>query len=305
MELHSSKLFTHRNLFLLIVCILVTAIICSPTMTNLAALRLELQDKSAHYASEELDQEVVSQIQALFTEKGASKSENKDGAGFQHAISKAASLAFADSTKKPQRHEFVLNAWNKKTSGGLTDVDRMTVSKNYRKANSVFEWGLGESTMIADHVGVPRYAGIDSDPSYVAKIRAKVSDKHFRFYFADIGETVQWGNPKQNHRKNFYNYQIAPLMSEVMAFDVYMVDGRYRLACLVMAFLHASSRGAKPADTIVMVHDCERSEYHLADQILKLGTKPTGGKICVYMRNEQTTDEQLVQLWMKEFHKIG
>ena len=37
------------------------------------------------------------------------------------------------------------------------------VGKICRQAQSVFEWGLGESSYIAAEVEVPRYGGIDSD----------------------------------------------------------------------------------------------------------------------------------------------
>merc|ERR1712048_757194 len=61
----------------------------------------------------------------------------------------------------------------------------------------------------------------------------------FRFYFSDIGETGAWGWPKKKLAKNEYNYQISALMAEQEPFDVYLIDGRYRIACVCAAFLHA------------------------------------------------------------------
>jgi hypothetical protein len=76
----------------------------------------------------------------------------------------------------------------------------------------VFEYSLGESTLIANHVGVKRYAGIDSDPVWISMTRENVSTD-FRFYLADIGETQDWGYPTQKLGKQPYNFQLAPLVS--------------------------------------------------------------------------------------------
>ena len=135
---------------------------------------------------------------------------------------------------------------------------------------------------------------------------------HFRFYWADIGPTVDWGFPQFALAKNVWSYQVAPLLAEPAAFDVYLVDGRYRLACLLVAFLHASSRqdpgsssttsqsGSSP---IVVVHDCDRAGYHLADALLY--NKESGGILCQYTRRPETTDAQLLDLWMQQFVNVA
>lgn len=89
---------------------------------------------------------------------------------------------------KNSRKKFDLSTWTDRTTGGLHDLDRIKLGEIYGRANSVFEWGLGESTRIAAHVGVKRYVGIDSDSEYVQTLRNKSPD-HFRFYFADVGPT--------------------------------------------------------------------------------------------------------------------
>ncbi|KAL7563836.1 hypothetical protein ACA910_019566 [Epithemia clementina (nom. ined.)] len=210
-----------------------------------------------------------------------------------------------------KRRTFDVNTWKQKTTGGLNDADRVLLAKIYGQASSVFEYGLGESTLIANHVGVPRYAGVDSDPVYVSTARQQVNNTHFRFYFADVGVTAAWGYPKQPLLpKNVWNYQLAPLMSELEPFDVYMVDGRWRQACLLATFLHASYRGRQGAPTSrpaalqprtkVLVHDCSRRQYHRADRLLNHYQAP-GGQLCVFERKPETTDAQLVHLWMKFF----
>jgi hypothetical protein len=206
------------------------------------------------------------------------------------------------------RTKFDVSTWNKTTTGGLAPEDREMLGRIYGNANSVFEYGLGESTYIAHHVGVPRYAGIDSDAAWISMVRSNVSDT-YRFYFADIGPTKFWGFPTKSLQKAAYNYQVVPLLSEPQAFDVYMVDGRYRTGCLLLSFLHASSSAAPTTatstttPTTVLVHDCHRQSYHVADHLLQL-VKFDGVNLCAYQRKKTTTDQQLYDLWRAEFRKI-
>jgi len=214
------------------------------------------------------------------------------------------------------RPEFSLSGWSR-GGGGLSDKDRLKLGEIYRQANSVFEYGLGESTKIAHAVQVPRYAGIDSDAVWIANARKSVSP-HFRFYLGDLGTTREFGYPVQSEAKNPLQYQLAPLLAEDQAFDVYMIDGRYRMACLLAALLHASARGADPSHTIVLMHDCvvegispdelyniqNRPQYRLADHLLDR-IDHSGDALCVYKRKPTATDEDLQKVWMETYLMPG
>lgn len=214
--------------------------------------------------------------------------------------------------REDSAEKFDIKSWAEKSDGGLADEDRNLLARYYSKADSVFEFGLGESTYIASTLKVPRYAGIDSDPQWIKDVRAKTMP-HFRFYFADIGETGEWGIPKTpDLPKNVYNYQIMPLQAEPNPFDVYLVDGRYRVACAMAALLHAGS-GNAGNQAVVVVHDCFhqdhvgtdekdieqmelRARYHVADHLLDM-IDHSGHKICVFRRKPTTTDEDLYKIW--------
>jgi len=151
---------------------------------------------------------------------------------FDSALEKATSRAH--EVVRTERRQFNLKTWNHKTTGGLKDLDRLKLAAIYRNASSVFEWGLGESSYIAAEVDVPRYGGVDSDAAWVSAARDK-SPQHFRFHLGDIGPTGNWGRPVGgDHPKAYINYQFTPLATE-KAFEVYMVDGRMRTACALVA----------------------------------------------------------------------
>jgi hypothetical protein len=208
--------------------------------------------------------------------------------------------------------KFRLSSWNSRTDGGLTDLDRMMLAKIYGQANSVFEYGLGESTYLANYLQVPRYAGIDSSIEWVDMVKKKVSN-HFRFYFADVGETLAWGVPANpNLPKTVWQYQLAPLRSELKPFDVYMVDGRWRTPCVLASFLHASATGAAQSDTTVLLHDCVQPKYSSPNEIPELTRKNytanddildlvdhSRSRLCVYKRKPTTTDAMLWERYMK------
>ena len=202
--------------------------------------------------------------------------------------------------------DYWVNESNLTTDGGLKREDRILLAQLYGNATSVFEYGLGESTYMANYLGVPRYAGIDSDPAWVAMARERVSG-HYRFYLGDIGPTGDWGFPTdyaRNSNKATLNYQLSPLILEQQPFDIYMVDGRWRMACALASFLHASDRGADPSKTKVLIHDCQthaqsgRTEYKQAENLLEM-VQHSGKLLCVYQRRPETTDEQLKEAWNK------
>lgn len=138
---------------------------------------------------------------------------------------------------------------------------------------------------------------------------------HFRFYFADTGPTRNWGYPLEVLAKQVYNYQSRPLLGEPLPFDVYLVDGRYRMSCIILSFLHASARAADPTATKVLLHDCRvdnngkfqfrwpRLSYYNITKLFDL-VDHSGYKLCVLKRKLGSSDADLLEMW-REFHTIN
>ena len=71
--------------------------------------------------------------------------------------------------------------------------------------------------------------------------------------------------------------------------DIYLVDGRFRVACACRALLHGR------ADSLVLVHDFERPEYHI---LLTLADKVENeDKLVVLRRKATTADDAILALW--------
>ena len=200
-------------------------------------------------------------------------------------------------THTPEREKFDIDNWkDRRGTGGLHDSDRILVGELYYNATSVFEFGLGESTEIAAYVSVPRYSGVDSNARWVEEVRTSSNMDHFRFSFADIGSTVEWGKPSNaSLQKIPYNYQVAPLANEMEAFDFYMIDGRYRVGCACASFLHAMKTRGDVTKVKVGLHDYHREHYWQLDSIAHVVHRSK--RLSVLKLKQSTTEEDIKILW--------
>lgn len=200
-----------------------------------------------------------------------------------------------------ERKTYELGVSIPRGTGGLVDSDRELIADIYSNVDSLFEFGLGESTKIAAWVGVPRYVGIDSDAEWVSNARKEVNVENFRFIFADIGETVEWGRPKnQGLQKIPFSYQSAPLNDEMEPFDFYLIDGRYRVACACSSMLHAISHGGNMTKIMFGVHDYIPRRLKEYSQLEQLGDIfRTSEHLHVFKVRPNTTELDIYQMWEK------
>jgi hypothetical protein len=230
--------------------------------------------------------------------------------GFDTIMSLSYTAASAPPAGLPARKPFTsstLKSW-RKTHGGLKDSDRLLLGEIAYSANSIFEFGLGESTRIIAYTNMPVYKGMDSDPGYVTTVRDS-SPKHFRFFFADLGKTISWGRAEDpSLAKIAYSYQVEPLVPEKTRFDVYVVDGRYRAACVYSSFLHslsASPSGPNQPPSLVMLHDFTEENSSNEDRSSYLSVKGVADvversqKYQVLKLKSSTTEEMLIKMWRK------
>mmetsp|Transcript_50723 Transcript_50723/g.152764 ORF Transcript_50723/g.152764 Transcript_50723/m.152764 type:complete len:307 (-) Transcript_50723:27-947(-) len=187
-----------------------------------------------------------------------------------------------------------------RTTGGLDDSDRSVLGHIYSTADSVFEYGLGESTAIASWVGVPRWSGVDSDAEWVSMARSK-SPPHYQFHFGDVGPTKKWGKPTDpTLGKRVLRYAVAPLALEHDPFAVYLVDGRWRVMCACISFLHAMSHGANMSKVQVLIHDYAQLSrgYQVIEKVADRLKMPSAN-LAVFQLKESTNEDELVAIILK------
>ena len=162
------------------------------------------------------------------------------------------------------------------TGGGMSKTEQQFLQETYEAAQSVFEWGMGSSSVLANFVGVKKLVSIDSAKEWVDKTRADVNNDQYKFQYVDIGPVGAWGYPSGSPNDSWLAYA-QKVLEETTPFDVYLVDGRFRIACACMALMHG-----RP-DSFVMIHDFQRDYYQ---DILKVSKKiEQVGKLVKLQRN--------------------
>ena len=177
------------------------------------------------------------------------------------------------------------------SGGGMDRPEQELLARTYTNAKSVFEWGMGSSTLVAAHVGIKRLTAVDSTTTWVEKVRAMLKHPMYTFRHADIGPVIVFGIPKDDAHKDQWPDYSLQVDQENEPFDVYLVDGRFRVACACRALLHGR------ADSLVLVHDFGRDEYKV---LLTLADKGEQERVLVVLRRKPTTsDAEIKAVWEK------
>ena len=87
-----------------------------------------------------------------------------------------------------------------------------------------------------------------------------------KLYYVDIGPVKEWGRPAHmDSRQKWQDYH-RKVWSEPGSSDcdLYMIDGRFRVACFMQVILHSQR------NPIIMVHDFRsRPEYHVVNNVAR------------------------------------
>ena len=147
------------------------------------------------------------------------------------------------------------------SGGGMSRAEKKFLASVYEKSNSVFEWGMGSSSVLANYIGVKKLVSVDNVEQWVQNTKNQVNNPSYKFNFVNIGDVVEWGRPKDTAPKpSWLEYSMA-VQQEQEPFDVYLVDGRFRMACAFQALLHGRD------DSFVMIHDFERDYYQVVLEV--------------------------------------
>ena len=126
-----------------------------------------------------------------------------------------------------------------------------------RNRHHVVEFGCGGSTILFLENAVEALDSVESDKAWAARVcgepsaAAALRSGRFRMHHVDIGRTKAWGHPVDDSSKALwpsYPWDIWRNL-EAPAVDFVFIDGRFRVACALVALLHVRT----PA--LIAVHD--------------------------------------------------
>lgn len=141
----------------------------------------------------------------------------------------------------------------------------LSFAKNSR---DYVEFGTGGSTFVASNNVHNSILSIDSSQEWLNQVAAActLSRTKPELKFIDIGPTKDWGFPRDASDKSRWpDYHSTiwgnPRSAEA---DLYLVDGRFRVACFAQIVLHC-----KPS-AIIGIHDfSSRPAYHCVREIAR------------------------------------
>jgi len=126
--------------------------------------------------------------------------------------------------------------------------------------DSLLEFGCGGSTLVAARQ-VRKIVSVDSDPAWLAEVGQNLARAAIDFtpYHADIGPTKEWGYPADDRLlAQWPRYHVGVWRQLGGSPDAVLVDGRFRVACLLQSIIHC-----KP-DCMLLFHDFfDRPHYHV------------------------------------------
>lgn len=151
----------------------------------------------------------------------------------------------------------------------LPEAEAAELSARYHAAEVILEYGSGGSTLLAADIPDKRIYTVENDRAWIDRLHAwfvgHPPASMPLLHHADVGPTRQWGHPVDETAFRLWPAYVQAIWDhpDFLAPDVVLVDGRFRLACLLTAAL----RTQKPL--AVLVDDyIDRPGYHEAEPVL-------------------------------------
>lgn len=149
-------------------------------------------------------------------------------------------------------------------AAGMADMDICLMPEEVdllreasRSRHHIVEFGCGGSTILflENEVGV--LDSVESDKAWAARVcseptaAAALRSGRFRMHNVDIGRTKAWGYPADDASKALWPRYPQAIWRDLEspAVDFVFIDGRFRVACALVALLHVRT------PTLIAVHD--------------------------------------------------
>lgn len=159
------------------------------------------------------------------------------------------------------------------------------------------EWGMGESTDYALRLESCTVRSVEtSDEWFTRTCAVHGGNDRFEGILVDLGEVGSWGRPKSYAmRHRITDYLQAPFLGERSP-ELVLVDGRFRVACVLSALLQGD-----PGMIIVIDDYVGRPHYHVLEEVLT--PIAVAGRQAVYVRPD-TIDATAVRALLAEFTHV-
>lgn len=163
-----------------------------------------------------------------------------------------------------------------------------------RNCSNYAEFGTGGSTFVASQLVKSSIVALDSSVEWLDNVQSACEPNRIKpkLIHVDIGPIGDWGVPTDPNTKDLWpNYHEAMFQAGVAEnTDLYMVDGRFRVACFAQIVLHCKK------DSIIMFHDfASRGHYHCVRQIAREIATSEDLSVFLPMPDKQDIATKLLQ----------
>lgn len=149
----------------------------------------------------------------------------------------------------------------------MSDAERDLFKRCLNETPRYFEFGSGGSTVWACQAGLTVH-GVESDAAWVNGLKRRLGTP-CRVRAVDIGPTKEWGFPVSNASRDRFPAYSEAIHEHDQAFDLILVDGRFRVACVLNAIRHTLNVADQPGETRLFIHDFwNRPHYHAVLEFL-------------------------------------
>jgi protein O-GlcNAc transferase len=149
----------------------------------------------------------------------------------------------------------------------MSDEEVRLFTKYIQRCTCYFEFGIGGSTIHTFIKTEAKIRGIESDKEWVNRVQSEVEDDRLVVSHVDIGKTKEFGHPVSDSNKvKFPAYSMSIHSTDINP-DFILIDGRFRVACLIQSIIFSVNRKIDP---IISLHDCQRSYYDDGIKSLRL-----------------------------------
>ena len=170
----------------------------------------------------------------------------------------------------PAAAERTVPAAPQRPESSMPAAERAALTAAYAAAATILEYGAGGSTALAADMPGKTVFTVESDPAWVAGMRAWFGANPpaatVHLHAADIGPTRDWGHPADDTMfRRWPGYALSVWdRPDFVHPDVVLVDGRFRVACL----LTTAFRIARPV-TVLFDDYAGRRHYHGVEEFLR------------------------------------
>ena len=182
----------------------------------------------------------------------------------------------------------------------MSEAEKALFKKTLERAGRYFEFGSGGSTVWACQVGLTAH-GVESDAAWVKGLKQRLGDA-CQVHAEDIGPTKEWGLPASEAARHRFPAYSEAIHRHDQAFDLILVDGRFRVACVLNAIRHTLNVSDRPGDTRLFIHDFwNRPHYHA---VLEFLVEEASAETAGVFRIAEDIDPERIASMLSEYRYL-